>query len=284
MPLAYFAMPVSATSAVGRRIKRAREDKGLTQGELAGLIGSRQTTVSYWESGKRSPDVVDLVALADALEVEVGDFFAEAEEQKPARVLLRAEATLRPFGNLIGEIESFAVGVEEMDPLPREIRVETTDPVRAAQQVLAQAGIVEPPIPIVQLAERCGVRVEEASFSDEISGVVLELTRGPVIGFNADHVATRQRFTIAHELGHHLLNHHDHFHIDLAEGAEHGNRPGYDWRDERSANEFAAQVLMPDTMVVRAHAENGDLTRLAKRFKVSHQAMGWRLVNLGLLG
>jgi RNA polymerase sigma factor (sigma-70 family) len=93
----------------------------------------------------------------------------------------------------------------------------------------------------------------------------------------------RQRFTVAHELGHFLLSHHDHFHIDLSDQATHGNPPGYNWQDERAANDFAAAVLMPSAMVVEYFESDRALEKLARRLKVSREAMGWRLVNLGLL-
>jgi Zn-dependent peptidase ImmA (M78 family) len=67
-------------------------------------------------------------------------------------------------------------------------------------------------------------------------------------------------------------------HIDLAES----DPPGYDWEVERAANEFAAELLMPRDMVVREFDQSPDTQRLAKRFKVSELAMGYRLVNLGL--
>jgi len=113
--------------------------------------------------------------------------------------------------------------------------------------------------------------------------VILDLDNGAVIGINQDHPLVRQRFSIARELGHHLLEHHDHFHIDLSDATGQGEPPGYNWFDERNANDFAAQVLMPAALVAAAFADDPNLNRLAKHFKVSREAMGWRLVNLGLL-
>src|ERR1700733_13796916 len=45
--------------------------------------------------------------------------------------------------------------------------------------------------------------------------LVLELDVGAVIWVNKSQAHTRQRFAIAHELGHHLLGHADIFHLDL---------------------------------------------------------------------
>jgi Zn-dependent peptidase ImmA (M78 family) len=139
-------------------------------------------------------------------------------------------------------------------------------------------------VKIEQLCARCGVRVVDAPFSNEISGLILDLDNGPVIGVNRDHASVRQRFSVAHELGHFLLDHHDHFHIDLSDPTGHEERPGYNWLDERNANDFAAQVLMPDALVVEAFSNDTNLKRLAKKFEVSREALGWRLVNLGVIG
>jgi Zn-dependent peptidase ImmA (M78 family) len=81
-------------------------------------------------------------------------------------------------------------------------------------------------------------------------------------------------------LGHHLLRHADTFHLDLggdlAPNAT-GGHPNYDWRAERAANEFAASLLMPASMVRRATATVTDVATIAPQFKVSPAAMRFRL-------
>lgn len=268
---------------MGARIRRAREHTGLTQGTLAGAIGRTQTAISYWESGRRSPDIADLIALAGALDVEVGFFFGDDRARQAKRVILRAEATLRPFKDLADEIDVFANGAESLEPLPREVRITSENPTAAAQTLLAQGRVTKPPVPVEKLARLCGVHVVGTGFHNEVSGLLLDSGSNTVIGYNASHSPSRQRFTIAHELGHFLLSHHDHFHIDLSDAASHGEPPGYKPLDERAANEFAAQLLMPASMVTQFYAEDAGLERLARRFKVSREAMGWRIVNLGLL-
>ena len=130
----------------------------------------------------------------------------------------------------------------------------------------------------------CGVRVLAWDFQD-IDGLVLEIDAGAVIWVNGEHAQTRQRFTLAHELGHHLLRHADTFRLDLggdlAPNAT-GGHPNYDWRAERSANEFAASLLMPASMVRRAAATVTDVVALASQFKVSPAAMGFRLTTLNI--
>lgn len=54
---------------VGTQIKKARQLAGLSQKELGELIGKGISTISEWESGKRSPDVEMLPILSEVLHV-----------------------------------------------------------------------------------------------------------------------------------------------------------------------------------------------------------------------
>lgn len=77
--------PVPGTAeAVGRRIRALRETLGLSQTALGTRMGHSQAAVSNWENGTRSPDVVQLVRLAEALEVAVADLFPTT--QAPAAI------------------------------------------------------------------------------------------------------------------------------------------------------------------------------------------------------
>jgi Zn-dependent peptidase ImmA (M78 family)/DNA-binding XRE family transcriptional regulator len=280
----YLSMPaVNTASLVGKRIRRAREAAGWSQAHLAEEVGKNQATVSYWEKGRRSPDLEDLVDLATALGVEVSFFFEDDRIHQPRRVLLRAQGALRALDDWATAVEEFEEQIidADLEPLERVIRIKSDTPVRASEELLAQGRATKPPVAIDDLARSCGVHVFEAELPGQVSGLLLFVDTHVVIGFNKAHPETRRRFTIAHELGHYLLSHHDHFHIDLSDA--HGNPPGYNWQDERAANDFAAAALMPSAMVTNFFEKDHSLQRLADRFNVSREAMGWRLVNLGLL-
>ncbi len=59
----------TVSAEVGHLIRTAREAANLTQLGLAQRLGVTQTAVSYWESGKRTPAIDDLLNLADTLGV-----------------------------------------------------------------------------------------------------------------------------------------------------------------------------------------------------------------------
>lgn len=67
------------TAAWGARIKAAREDRELTQTQLAELLGVEQTTVSRWEAGLTAPGPDRQVAIATLLGREWADLFNPTE-------------------------------------------------------------------------------------------------------------------------------------------------------------------------------------------------------------
>ena len=148
--------------------------------------------------------------------------------------------------------------------------------------MLEAAGVIGPPVPIERLIAGCGVRILPWKF-ENVDGLVVEQDSGAVIYVNSTQATTRQRFTLAHELGHHLLRHVDEFYVDLGgelspnATAEH---PDYNWRAERAANEFAANLLMPSAMVRHASTRTKNVRALAVQFNVSPPAMGFRLTAL----
>ena len=120
-------------------------------------------------------------------------------------------------------------------------------------------------------------------------------TKKAIIGVNATHHRNRQRFTIAHELGHYLLHAGEPVHVDKANVAYRINRrdeqsaSGQD-DSEREANLFAAELLMPARFLEKDVAAKGiDLlddtavNELANKYGVSAQALTFRLMNIGLI-
>lgn len=163
---------------------------------------------------------------------------------------------------------------------------------REVKELLERFDITEPPVPVHKIARGCGARIVRVSGEDneDISGFLYPGTR-PVIGVNKDQASVRQRFTIAHELGHLLLHEHEQVHVDrefrvrLRSGV---SSQGID-KDEMEANRFAAELLMPIESL-RQDIEEREFTftdddalwLLAKRYGVSAQAMAFRLNALGV--
>lgn len=62
---------------IGGKIKEARKAAGITQKELGTAVGKGESTISEWESGKRSPDVELLPVIADCLHTTVAALVGE---------------------------------------------------------------------------------------------------------------------------------------------------------------------------------------------------------------
>jgi transcriptional regulator with XRE-family HTH domain len=266
---------------VAEAIRSARQERQWSQSDLAGQLGRTQTAISYWESGKRTPGLDDLVDLAATLQKDISYFLPGNQESQPIRAILRATADQLDLSELNNELQDFLDRVEAATPPMKVIEISARRPAAAANELLKAAGLEEPPIDVYGLARTCGALVLGYPFDDDLSGLLVELDGGAAIGVNSNQHEVRQRFTVAHELGHYLLNHHERFHVDLG-GDSDGTPPGYDWVSERAANDFAADLLMPARMIYGLYDGSQSTADLAERFCVSKLAMGYRLANLGL--
>lgn len=142
------------------------------------------------------------------------------------------------------------------------------------------------------MAKRLGAEVRYEPLDGDLSGMLFREEGRTIIGVNALHPKSRQRFTIAHELGHLQLHEGYGIHVDhgfpIWRKRNGRSSQGLDL-DEIEANGFAAELLMPTKMlerdlhVLELDYEDDELTRhLADRYKVSLQAMAIRLGDLRL--
>ena len=160
-------------------------------------------------------------------------------------------------------------------------------PVAIAKKLLEENHIMCAPVDVEALCRQQGIRVIYVNLDDiekitgkNISGAIQKHpTKGCTILVNEKDIRTRERFTIAHELGHYLL------HMDDSE-----NKVITSFRMDQSpietqANIFAAELLMPEELVRREHANMviPVSDSLAEIFDVSKQAMRVRLDSLELL-
>lgn len=118
----------------------------------------------------------------------------------------------------------------------------------------------------------------------DVSGMVELTNQGPVITFNSSDAAVRRRFTIAHEVGHYALGHLRAGHIKFRDPASHFSS-STNSVEEREANRFAAELLMPENTLKYAVERKGfrSIDDLASLFGVSQVAMKYRLENLGMV-
>ena len=73
-------MTLEERKELGNRLKQARKEKGLSQEELANLIGLNVGTVSKYEQGDRTPGIGKLQLIANALDCDTSRFVASSDE------------------------------------------------------------------------------------------------------------------------------------------------------------------------------------------------------------
>jgi Zn-dependent peptidase ImmA (M78 family) len=162
-----------------------------------------------------------------------------------------------------------------------------------AENVLEAHSVVEPPVPVERIASDLGLIVEYTELGDDVSGILVLDGDNGVIGVNSKHPTVRQRFTIAHEIGHWCL-HRDWTDVFIDsefepryrdKKASRGRNP-----EEIQANKFAAALLIPESFLNACIEEEGidigddeQVEGLADRFEVSVAAMTYRLTNLEFL-
>lgn len=170
---------------------------------------------------------------------------------------------------------------------------------RRAEEILLRHNINEAPIDPAKIAKSLGLTIVKHELEGDISGVLFLKGKTPTIGINPSHSKVRVRFTIAHELGHFVLHHHkrnlfiDTRDRELAVMYRDDKSTTGEFQQEREANAFAAALLMPKMLIEKhikdelfdltAEDKDNTLKTLAKEFKVSQQAMAFRLANLGYL-
>jgi Zn-dependent peptidase ImmA (M78 family)/transcriptional regulator with XRE-family HTH domain len=277
----------------GARLTLARHLAGLRKSELAALVDKSPTAVAAWESEAKRPTAATVAQLALSLSVDPG-FFAIRPEDVAALSTTPHFRSLRSTSQLARD-QAYAYGqlavdiatslerhVEFPDPDVPRFPVSADDrdgdsPERAAQLVRKEWGIeVGPAGHLVRLLENHGVLVVfSPSQTASVDAYSFDSRLRPVVILNPikqDYY--RQRFDVAHELGH-LVMHGD---------AEPGGRVVED-----QAHRFAAELLMPADQIrdLLPTTMGGNvwrtLARLKEQWGVSIQALLYRARWLGRL-
>jgi Zn-dependent peptidase ImmA (M78 family) len=163
---------------------------------------------------------------------------------------------------------------------------------RLARENLNEAGITGAPVDVDVLIKNFGAGIHFEHLEPTVSGMLYRSPGTIAVVVNSEHAPVRQRFTIAHELGHLKM------HQGRAVIVDHLVRARVNLRnrdsslatnrEEIEANGFAAALLMPaewlfEDVEVRLEMPPAKLAAdLARRYDVSAQAMELRLLNLGL--
>ena len=139
------------------------------------------------------------------------------------------------------------------------------------------------PVNVIKIAQNNNIDVFEADLSNKASGAIrYDITNDKFeILVNKNDSIERQRFTIAHELGHFFLHQDilrdEELHIDTLYRDSNSNDR------EKEVDYFAGALLMNKMLLEKMYDENNSIAELANIFNVSVSAMTVRLDILGLI-
>lgn len=166
-----------------------------------------------------------------------------------------------------------------------------------SQHEIIEIMTMEAPVNVDAIAHELGIVVRrDEDLAGGISGHLKRLPDGMFeIAANRDEHPFRQRFTIAHEIGHFVLHRNlverhngvddDRMYRSTSSGRIYNT--SIKKNHERQANSFAANLLMPKDLLRSLFleiekTEKPSLSQLYRKFQVSAPAMRWRLNNLGI--
>lgn len=152
-----------------------------------------------------------------------------------------------------------------------------------AEKLVIAPFLTSAPVKVAGIARALGIEVKSATLKPKISGQIQpsdSSESGYRIRINRHEPKVRQRFTVAHEIGHYLL-HRNH----IGEGLEDTilYRSTLSDAREAEANRLAADLIMPKPLVLKLARELGrpldseSVASLANLFEVSEAAMRIRL-------
>lgn len=289
------------TNLIGTRIKALREERKLSQDELARLFGFKdRQTVSAIETGERRVTAEELVIAVEKLGAPL-DYFTDpfllvGEGKFSWRQTnvgpQRLSAYERSAGRWIAAFRAIAPQVGRAAPLLRRALGLTRhqrfeDAMEAGERFVAEFELGDVPATrlVDVMEEKLGILVLMVDAFQGISGAACRLPELDVVLINRHEVVGRRHFDLGHELFHILT-----WDAMPPEHSEEARETGGN-RVEQLANNFASAVLMPVPVLDRFGDWSGvgearlatRLNAVADELQVTASALKWRLVALDRL-
>lgn len=151
-----------------------------------------------------------------------------------------------------------------------------------AKKVLKDYKLSEVPTDLSVIFKNLGLKYIELNDADDIDGAIMEIKDKPAIAvLNKARPLQRQRFTLAHELGHIFLKHTIRDVYDSEEIRDNSDKLIDNAKppQETEADIFASELLIPYEQLKKYTADMNNIDKLAKTFLVSRQAITLAVMN-----
>jgi Zn-dependent peptidase ImmA (M78 family)/transcriptional regulator with XRE-family HTH domain len=275
------------------RLIRARKASGMSMSALAKEVGISANAIKKYEHGKNMPSSGKLLKLSKALGVRSEYFF------RPGKVKLsgieyrkRASTPQKTLDRINGDVLDQAEQWTELlefypdsvlpvpkfklpDNLPKI--VDTSEGIELiADQVRSEWNLGFNPIPdMMDTLESKGLMIicTDVKVNNKFDGLAGDINETPVVVVSIHQPGDRQRFTLAHELGHLVL---------------HG-RLSEDIDEEKACNHFAGALLLPKKAIIehlgkkRRAIEPRELYMLKQEFGLSMMGILFRSGQVGII-
>jgi Zn-dependent peptidase ImmA (M78 family)/DNA-binding XRE family transcriptional regulator len=276
---------------LGERIKRAREAAGLSLRAAAEKTDLSHTAISKFEKGIATPTSNSLIQLARAFGVRT-EFFLRptpAQLEQPEfrkRSTLGAKQLRRITADILDQVERFS---ELLDLFPKRPTAEFKVPTKVSREIAELDGIEDAAVAVrkawnlglnaiprlAETLEEHGLLVltTDVDESGKFDGLAATVGGVPVVVVNGAWPGDRQRFTMAHELGHLVL----------------AGRLGTGIDEETACNRFAGAFLVPGSTVRtelgarRSRLEPRELEVLKHEYGLSMAAWVYRAFDQGVI-
>lgn len=280
-----------ALSDLSKNVRRFMKIKKLSIPQLAKECGLGTATLSNILNEKSSPNSSTLIKISTALGVSFSDLLAETPTLKTLRFRTNHKLTARETAEREQlQIDSAIwlknyVNLEELTQNQIEYKFEqitTENPIEAAKEIRKIYNIreEEPIYDILSLVEDAGIKLylHDFNFQKTFGLSVNKEDGGPAIIVNNNESISVERkiFTIAHELGH-LILHRNSFDGKVSEENE---------IEEKQANDFAAELLMPEKAFEKQWELHSGISwveavlQIKQYFRVSYKTVLSRLNSL----
>ena len=275
------------------RLKIARKRSGLSLRELSshmeGIVSAQ--AIGKYERGEMMPSSTVAIALAKTLDVSMSYLLSSSEVslrsvefRKLASTKARERATVE--AEVLDNVERY-LQVEDLlgiasnmqgDPGSAPVPIDSVeDGERAALSLRAAWNLGGGPIPdMTELLEEQGIKVFKLRLPKSVDGLTCHVRRAegedvPVVVCSTAKSIERQRFTIAHELGHMVM--------EIPPGVP----------EEKACHRFAGAFLVPQEELMREvgprriNFGSGELIEIKRMFGVSAAALVVRMRDLGII-
>ena len=275
---------------IGKNLKRIRLLKNLSLEKAGNLLNMSATAVAKYEKGQIIPNSEKLIEFANAYSVKVLDLlkshnvpemkfnaFRKKQRLQGQNLELLKEIIQNKVADYLevielNEIEASTIKLKKYSCAIFEDAEDAANSFRKDYDL----SVNQPISDLINILENLGIIIIQIDNTDEkfsdFDGLSEIVNNIPIIVLLKDEDGARQRFTIAHELGHSVLN-----------------IKNEQLDDEKMCNKFAGALLVPKNAVIKEFGNSRfnisyyELVAFKKEYKVSMAAIVYRLKELNII-